>query len=218
MNYPLARRNMIEQQLRTWHTLDASVLNIIGDIPREDFVPPQYRHCAYGDFDIPLIQNQVMLCPNVVGRALSVLKIGPDDKVLEIGTGTGFVTACLAQQAKSVISIEIFPELLAQAEHNLKPYQKGQITLLSGNAALGWEAQAPYDVIVVTGSYPAGIPGALLSQLNPGGRLFAIVGQKPSMEAVLIKRLAPAQTDIISLFETCVPALLNAPPLPVFRF
>lgn len=153
-----------------------------------------------------------------MGRALNALRITPQDKVLEIGTGSGYVTACLAQQAQTVISIDIFPELILQAAHNLKPYQTGSITLLEGDAALGWEAQAPYDVIIATGSYPAGIPDALLSQLKPGGRLFAVCGQAPRMEALLIKRLPPGQSDIITLFETCVPALLNAPPLPIFHF
>lgn len=218
MNYQLARRNMIEQQLRTWHTLNAEVLHIIGNIPREDFVPPEYRLCAYGDFEIPLIQNQRMLCPNVVGRALEALQITPQDKVLEIGTGTGYVTACLAAQAQSVVSIDIFPELLALAKQNLKPWHQGSITLIEGNGALGWQSLAPYDVIFVSGAYPEGIPDALIAQLKPGGRLFAICGQAPRMEALLLKQIPAGQTKITHLFETCVPPLLNVPCLPVFRF
>ena len=125
MNYQLARRNMIEQQLRTWHTLNAEVLHIIGNIPREDFVPPEYRLCAYADFEIPLIQNQRMLCPNVVGRALEALQITPQDKVLEIGTGIWLCDCLFSAQAQSVVSIDIFPELTCPSQTEFKTLAPG---------------------------------------------------------------------------------------------
>lgn len=218
MNYELARHNMIEQQIRPWHVLNPDVLQILGAIRREDFTPQAYRHLAYADFAIPLDAEQFMLCPKVVGRALTTLQITPEDKVLEIGTGTGYVTACLAEQAHSVLSIEIIPALLAQASDNLKNAQSNKITLEEGDAALGWEAKAPYDVIVVTGSYPNGLPPELTAQLKPGGRLFAIQGEAPIMEAVLVKRLTPGQIDTKALFETSVPPLIHAPQPGVFQF
>lgn len=218
MNYELARHNMIEQQIRPWYVLDKQVLHILGEIPREDFTPQAYRHLAYADFEIPLPNNQMMLCPKVVARALTALQCTSHDKILEIGTGTGYVTALLAQQAKEVVSVEIYADLLERAEKNLRAYRNCPITLQEGDAACGWEKGAPYDVIFATGSYPSGIPQELFAQLKPGGRLFAINGQSPRMEAFLFKRLMPAQMDAHSLFETCVPPLINVPMPPAFHF
>lgn len=218
MNFLQARTNMVIQQVRPWYVFDENVLSILNQIPREQFVPKAYADLAYADTDIPLIDDQTMLSPKIVGRALQALKLSLTDKALEIGTGTGYVTACLSKLVGSVTSVEIHAELLAQAQKNLAGLHCKQLTLTQGNAALGWESMAPYDVILVTGSYPLGVPKKLCEQLNPqGGRLFAICGEVPSMQAVLIERQGQTfKTE--SLFDTCVSALEHAPKPNVFRF
>lgn len=218
MNFLQARTNMVIQQVRPWYVFDENVLSILNQIPRELFVPKIYEDLAYTDTDIPLIADQTMLSPKIVGRALQALKLSPSDKVLEIGTGTGYVTACLSKLAGRMTSVEIHADLLAQAKKNLSGLHCRQLTLEQGNAALGWESMAPYDAIFVTGSYPLGVPQTLCDQLsNKNGRLFAICGEAPSMQAVLIKRQGQAyQTEI--LFDTCVPALEHAPKPKLFHF
>lgn len=218
MNFLQARTNMVIQQVRPWSVFDEDVLAILNQIPREIFVPKAYANLAYTDTDIPLLEGQTMLSPKVVGRALQALKLTPKDKVLEIGTGTGYITACLSKLSGSVISVEIYPELLVQAEKILSGLQCRLLTLEEGNGVFGWESTAPYDAILATGSYPLGVPEKLCEQLNPkGGRLFAICGEAPSMQAVLIERQGQTyKTEI--LFETCVPALVHAPYPKKFHF
>lgn len=218
MNFLQARTNMVVQQVRPWFVFDENVLTVLNQIPREIFVPKAYANLAYTDTDIPLHDKQTMLSPKVVGRALQALKLSTQDKVLEIGTGTGYVTACLSKLAGRVTSIEIHSELLEQAEKILSGLQCRQLTLEKGDGALGWQSNAPYDVILVTGSYPLGVPQKLCEQLTPnGGRLFAICGEAPSMQAVLIERNGSSyKTE--TLFETCVAALLHAPEPKKFLF
>ncbi len=218
MRFLKVRTNMVEQQVRPWHVLNEAVLSVMSQIPRETFVPHDYLNLAYSDTDIPLGDHQTMLSPKMVGNALQALALQGDEKVLEVGTGTGYITACLSKLAATVISVEIQPALSAQAEKNLSSLQCRNITLEQGDGSQGWEIYAPYDAIVVTGSYPLGVPKKICEQLHPkGGRLFAICGLAPAMQAVRIERQSKSYTTHI-LFETVVPALSNVPLPPKFQF
>jgi len=217
-DFQLARTNMVIQQVRPWQVLDNQVLTILSQIPRELFVPPAFTGIAYTDTAIPLSEGQVMLSPKLVGRALQALALTGEEKVLEVGTGTGYVTACLAKLVKTVVSIEIHAKLLAQAEKNLAMLGCRSLILKEGNAALGWAAQAPYDAIMITGSYPLGVPAQMKEQLKIKGRLFAICGQAPTMEAVLIERQTKTLYVTHTLFETVVPELIHAPQPSSFYF
>lgn len=218
MNFELERTNMVQQQVRPWHVLNESVLHVLSQIPRELFVPPEYCTLAYSDIDIPLGNGQTMLSPKVVGRALQALALSSQAKVLEIGTGTGYVTACLAKLAKTVISIEINPTLLLQAEKQLQTLHLHNLTLIEGNGAQGWNEYAPYDAIIATGSYPQKAAlKPLYPMLKPQGRLFAVCGQPPIMEALLIER-KNEQFCTTSLFETFVPALTHCSQPETFLF
>jgi protein-L-isoaspartate(D-aspartate) O-methyltransferase len=205
-----ARYNMIEQQVRPWQVLDPQVLQTMQDIPREAFVPETCRSLAFADTNIPLGHDQVMMAPVVEGRLLQALTIHPQESVLEIGTGSGFLTACLARLGQKVTSIDIFPDLVDAAAARLAAQQVSNIALLKGDAFTELDAEQRYDVIAVTGSIP------LLTQefhrnLKTGGRLFVITGKLPIMEALLITRISDNHWSRESLFETCIPPLLNAP-------
>ncbi len=218
MNYALLRTNMIQQQIRPWSVLDNTVLEIMAKIPREKFVPPAFSKLAYSDTDIPLEGGYTMLSPKVVGKGLQALNLSPLDKVLEVGTGTGYVTACLCELAKEVISLEISESLMALAEKNLKALSYTNVKFIKENGVFGWKKEAPYDAIFVSGSYPLGVPGEICAQLNPnGGRLFAFCGQAPAMEAVLITR-TEKNYSTQKLFETVVSALNGAAHAPQFQF
>lgn len=216
MNFQLARKNMIEQQVRPWHVLDNKVLDAMSQVQRETFVPVEYLNLAYSDSDIPLGNGQTMLPPKIVGRALQAMQFTGTEKVLEIGTGTGYVSACLSLLCATVISVEIEPTLLQQAQKTLSIYHN--IHLVLGDAAYGWAENAPYDAIVITGSYPLGVPQKICDQLNLGGRLFAFCGKAPNMQAVCIERKNSTHFETRILFETSVPALVNAPQPPPFQF
>lgn len=218
MNFEAARQNMVAQQVRPLSVNEEGILTVLGDLQREIFVPPQYAHLAYCDTDIPLMEGQTMLPPKTVGKALQSLKIMPEDAVLEIGTGTGYVTACLGRLAKQVTSIEILEPLLTTAERNLKGARElSNIVLVQDDGVFGYEPQAPYDVIFVTGSYPLGVPGKLCEQVKVGGRIFAIIGQPPVMKAILMTRTKEHWTTQY-LFETVVPPLFHAPQPQSFEF
>lgn len=211
MDFQTARHNMIAQQVRPWSVTAPNVLEAMQSISREYFVPPHYVNLAYSDTDIPLLEGQTMLSPKVVGRALQALELTTSDEVLEIGTGTGYVTACLGRLVKQVTSIEIFETLFNIAQRKLSSNREmAHVVLKHGNGLTGYEPQAPYDAILITGSLPLGVPQALLNQLKEGGRLFAICGEKPAMRAIRIER---RQDQFISqsLFETVAPTLLHAP-------
>jgi len=210
MNLEQARHNMIEQQIRPWEVLDQHVLDLIARTPREEFVPSQYRRLAFTDMELPLGYGQAMMPPRLEARMLQALAIQPNETILEIGTGSGYVTALLAQLASHVDSVEFYPELKATAERNLASYMFTNVTLYVGDASNGWPEHGKYDVIAVTGSVPALTPG-FQQQLNVGGRMFVIVGQTPVMEAQLITRLGPNEWSRESLFETVVAPLVNAP-------
>jgi protein-L-isoaspartate(D-aspartate) O-methyltransferase len=215
MDLEQARFNMVEQQIRPWDVLDETVLNLLSRVKREDYVPQIYRAMAFMDIEIPLGQGEAMLSPKVEARLLQELKIKPTDKVLEVGTGSGHMTALLASLAKHVHSVEIVPEFSQAAAQKLAAHDFHNVTLDVGDAARGWAKYAPYDVIVVTGSLPI-LSDEFIAQLNPGGRLIAFVGVPPVMEARRILMLQPGVVDTEDLFETSVRMLVNAPqPQPV---
>lgn len=217
MNFDLARDNMVMQQVRPWQVLDDTVIQVMAKIPREFFVPKAFQALAYSDTDIPCDEGQTLLSPKVVGRALQAMAFTGSEKVLEIGTGTGYVTACLSQLAHSVVSVEIHDSLLAIAKKELANLGCNNVTLLHQDGVFGVEAYAPYDVIVVTGSYPLGVPEALCQQLKTDGRLFAICGQAPSMQAIKMARDQNAYR-LTNLFETVAPNLIHAPQPEKFTF
>jgi protein-L-isoaspartate(D-aspartate) O-methyltransferase len=217
MNLEQARFNMIEQQIRTWEVLDPRVLDLLARVPRERFVPAQYRSLAFADMNIPLGHGEVMMAPKVEARLIQALELQPADTVLEIGTGSGYLTALLASLAQHVYSVDIYPEFTARAGEALEAFGIRNVTLETGDGVNGWEKHAPYDAIAVTGSLPLFEP-CFQEQLKVGGRLFMIVGQTPVMEALLITRLGPHEWTRESLFETGIPPLINAPKPQTFVF
>lgn len=217
MNLEQARYNMIEQQIRPWDVLDDRVLGVLSATPREDFVPEQYRDLAFSDICIPLPDEQCMMPPKLEGRLLQSLAILPEDDILEIGTGSGYLTACLARLGNSVHSIDLFPGFTATAGERLSAHNIDNVTLETGDAGAGWQSDKRYDVIAVTGSLPL-LHHGFHELLKPGGRLFVIVGQPPIMQALLITRAGEQEWNSESLFETAIPALLNAPRPEDFKF
>lgn len=208
-NFEQARFNMIEQQIRPWDVLDQRTLDLIASVPREQFVPEDYRKLAFADINIPLAQGQVMMSPKVEARSLQALRLNPNDSVLEIGTGSGYLTALLAKAAKHVDSVDIFPEFIQTAAVKLKALNINNVTLQVGDAINGWNKDIDYDVIVLTGSVPV-LKSHFQDQLIEGGCLFAIIGEEPMMQAQLITRINQIKTNRELLFETVLPPLLGA--------
>jgi len=206
MNVEQARFNMVEQQIRTWEVLDQQVLDLMAEVPREDFVPAAYRNLAFADTCIPLAHGQTMMLPRVEARMLQALRVTPTDRILEVGTGSGFVTALLARLGGQVISIEIDDALSNSASDKLDAHAIDNVELHTGDASRGWERSAPYDVIAVTGSLPV-LEEGFQSSLAVGGRLFIVVGQEPAMEALLISRIGETQWSTDCLFETVLAPL-----------
>jgi protein-L-isoaspartate(D-aspartate) O-methyltransferase len=204
-----ARFNMIEQQVRPWDVLDQRVLDVMSATPREDFVPEKYRSLAFADINIPLGHNQVMMAPKTEGRLLQVLDVQAGDSVLEIGTGSGYLTACLSRLGNHVTSIEIFPEFREAAAAKLAAHGFRNVTLKDADAANGIGSDTRYDVIAVTGSLPL-LHRQFHDNLSVGGRLFVIAGMPPVMEALLITRIDERNWSRESLFETSLPPLLHA--------
>ena len=209
MNLEETRFNMVVQQIRTWNVLDDSVLDLLYKIRREEFVLPANRAMAFVDMETPLGHGQVMLAPKMEARILQELHVQKTDKILEVGSGSGYLTALLAEKGAHVYSAEIVPELKAMAENNLRTHGITNVTVEQGDAAQGWSKHEPYDVIVLTASTPV-LPETFLKSLNPGGRLFAIVGEDPVMEALLITCTAPGEFKTTQLFETCTAPFINA--------
>jgi protein-L-isoaspartate(D-aspartate) O-methyltransferase len=211
-----AREQMIEQQVRAWDVLDERVLALLRKIPRERFVPPTQRFLAYADAEVPLLQGQHMLRPSVAGKLLQALEVQPTDRVLEIGAGTGFITACLAASAAHVRAIEILPELATLARDNLSSLglQNAEIATADGLHPPG---AVRYGAIAVTGSLPV-YTELFQRQLEIGGRLFVVVGEAPVMDARLIRRTSEEAWTTESLFETVIDPLINAPRPAEFRF
>lgn len=209
LNFEEARHNMIAQQIQPWNVRDDKVLDLIQRIPREDFVPAEYKEHAFTDMNIPLGNGQEMMSPKLEAYMLQVLQVQDKDKVLEIGTGTGYVTALLASQARHVVTVDIDANMLKRAEEKLNAHQITNVSYEEGDASLGWDKQKPYDVIAITGSLPV-LPEVFQRNLSVGGRLFAIVGDSPAMEVLLITRVKENEWSHQVLLETDIPALINA--------
>ena len=210
LNYEEARHNMIVQQIQPWNVRDDKVLDLIQRLPREDFVPAEYKEHAFTDINIPLGDGQEMMSPKLEAYLLQALQVQEQDKVLEVGTGTGYFTALLASQARHVVTVDIDADAQKRAEEMLNTHQITNVTYEVGDGASGWDAHKPYDVIVVTGSLPI-LPETFQRNLNVGGRLIVIVGDAPAMEVLLITRVKDNDWSHQVLLETDVPALTNAP-------
>lgn len=219
MNFEQARYNMVEQQLRPWEVLDPRVLDAIRQTPREAYVPAEYRDLAYADTNIPLGHDQVMMRPIVEGRMLQALDPAGGDTALEIGTGSGYITACLARLAGHVYSMDIIDEFVNRAGRTLAGAGFDNITLNAADAMAPADPPRQYEVIALTGSVP-GVPDKLKRALAPGGRMFVIIGTlaRPIMEAVLVVRVGEQQWMQESLFDTYIPPLINAPEIEAFEF
>jgi protein-L-isoaspartate(D-aspartate) O-methyltransferase len=209
-NVELARFNMVEQQVRPWDVLDPQVLELMESTPREAFVPQGYENVAYADIEIPIGHGETMLAPKYVGRMLQALNLHKSDVALEVGCGTGYVTALLAKACREVISVDIHADLVESARQNLRALDlNDNVMLETGDAANGWDAQHPYDVIIVTGSLPV-LPETFQNSLNRGGRMVAVVGTAPVMEAILLTRTGTQEWRRETLFETNIKALANS--------
>lgn len=209
LNFEQARFNMIEQQIRPAEVLDYRVLDTIAATPREDFVPEDYRELAFSDINIPISDGEIMMKPIMEARLLQALDVQSSDKILEIGTGSGYFSALLATLGQSIDSIDIDPALQRQAQARLTAQGISNVSLIEGDAAQGWNEGGSYDIIAITGSLPI-LPESLKQKLTVTGRLVAIIGTAPVMEATLITRIADDQWSIDILFETELPALRNA--------
>lgn len=215
MDLEQARQNMIEQQIRPWNVLDQQVLDTLSIIKREQFVPEALRNLAFVDTALPLPQRQYMLSPKVEARILQAVKPQKHEQVLEIGTGSGYLSALLAYHAQSVISIEISPELVELARHNLSRSYIDNVNVITGNGARGWAGS--YDVICISGSLLS-LPQIFLNQLNVGGRIFAFIGEAPLITAQLITRTTVDRYHQSTLFETHAEPLIQVPYSSRFVF
>ena len=212
-----ARHNMIAQQIRPWEVIDKRVLDALQVIPREDFVPGGYRGLAFADIEIPIGHGEAMLMPKIEAKLLQALAIQPTDRVLEVGTGSGYLTACLARLGGHVVTIDLHGDFTAQARGRLSRLGIGNVEYLTGDAFGTELTGVPFDVIAVTGSLP--LPSERLEGLlNDGGRLFVVVGEPPAQEAQLVTRIRDGVMRREGLFETVIPPLQNAPRPEAFVF
>lgn len=220
MNLEQARTNMVEQQIRTWEVLDQEVLDLLYVVPREAFVPAAFRNLAFSDMEVPLegtANGERMWAPKMEARVLQELAPRRTERVLEVGTGSGYLTALLAHRAAHVTSLEIKPQLAAFGRDNLARHGADNVTLLVADGARGHRDGGPWDLIVLTGSVPV-LPRALLEGLAPGGRLFAVAGEAPVMSARLTTCVAPGAYRSVDLFETVIAPLANCEQPAQFRF
>jgi len=220
LDYAKARETMVEQQIRPWDVLDPRVLEVLATLPREAFVPAAYRALAYTDIPLPLAHGETMMKPVVEGRTLQALDLGPGDDVLEIGTGSGFLTACLARLAREVVSVERHADLAAGARAQMASQSIGNATVITADA-LTYRSDRRFSAVCVTGAVAA-IPAHFLDWLQPGGRMFIVRGRSPAMEAVLVRvdggDNAVNAPHIQSLFETDLTYLVGTAPVPTFEF
>ncbi|MGD8384249.1 MAG: protein-L-isoaspartate O-methyltransferase [Lysobacterales bacterium] len=217
MNFEQARFNMVEQQVRPWEVVDDRVLELLESTHREDFTPIRYRKMAFADVAIPLDNGQCMMRPVVEGRLLQALQLQPDETVLEIGTGSGFLTACLAQLSERVVSVDIFEQFLQEAAAKLQKKDITNVEFVHADVMSGWQPEQAQDVLVVNGSVPE-VPEDFRGWVNPGGRMFIVCGEAPAMEAQLLTRLNATEWSEEGLFETNLPRLINASNPPQFNF
>lgn len=223
LNIEQARFNMIEQQIRTWEVLDERVLDALKAVPREEFVPSKYRRMAFMDVRVPLGEGQVMLKPVEEGRLLQALNLSPGQTVLEVGTGYGFLTACLAELGGQVMSLEIYPRFVEAAQGRLTQAGVDDVAVVEGDALdadfmdSGVLGSGQFDCVVATSS-AATVPEGLMRRVAIGGRLVVIRGHSPAMEAVCLHRQGQDQWVTESLFETDVPRLIGAEDVEQFEF
>ncbi|MEW6689962.1 MAG: protein-L-isoaspartate O-methyltransferase [Pseudomonadota bacterium] len=217
MNLEQARANMVEQQIRPWEVLDQDVLDLLYAVPREEFVRPEHRNLAFCDLEVPIGEGETMWAPKIEARVLQALAVKRTDRVLEIGTGSGYFTALLAHRAAQVYSVELRPALAAFGRDNIARHGLDNVTLEVGDGARGYPKWGPYDVVALTGSVPV-LPRAFLECLAPGGRTFAVVGEALVMHATLVRCSAPATFSTLELFETQLAPLANCETPSRFRF
>jgi protein-L-isoaspartate(D-aspartate) O-methyltransferase len=215
LDYTKARELMVEQQVRPWDVLDQRVLETLGALPRDAFVPPAHRALAYTDLEIPLGHGEAMMKPVVEGRMLQALELTPGDEVLEIGTGSGFTAACLGRLAREVVSLELHPDLADAARARLAAQGLDGNVRVETADAFAWDSNRRFDAVCVTGAVDV-IPTRFLEWLRPGGRLFVVQGRAPVMDAVLVRNEAGGRR-IQSLFETELRYLAGAAPVPTFE-
>ncbi|WP_199054807.1 protein-L-isoaspartate O-methyltransferase [Aquitalea sp. ASV15] len=217
MDFENARFNMVEQQIRPWDVLDPKILDLLFHVKREDFVAADKRQLAFVDTELPLPHCGKMLQPKLEARLAQDVAVQPQDKVLEVGTGAGYLTALLAKLGRHVYSVEINAATRETAAANLKKAGIGNVTLVEGNGLDGLKEQAPFDVIVVGGSLPV-VPESLKAQLAVGGRMIVVVGDLPVMSCKLIKRVGESAFSETNLFETCISRLAQAEAIEPERF
>jgi len=214
IDFELARHTMVEQQVRPWEVLDPRVLSVLATLKREDFVPPRHRRLAFTDIALPLEHGEVMMKPVVEGRLLQALELSPEDEVLEIGTGSGFLTACLAQLARDVLSIDIHADFVERARGRLAATGLSNVRIETADA-LSFASERRFDAVAVTGAVTT-LPTGFLAWLKPGGRLFVVRGHAPAQEAVLLRQNGGILAAPESLFETDIPYLRGAAPAERF--
>lgn len=212
-NYTQARENMVEQQVRPWDVLDTRVLDVVVRLPREAFVPEAHRALAYADLELPLGHGQRMFKPVLEGRCLQALALQPGESVLHIGSGSGYLSACMARLARSVLALEILPELARSASAALQQQGIDTVTVEVADV-FDWDTEQRFDAICV-GAAAVTVPTHFLRWLNPGGRMFVVRGVAPVMEAMLLRHDNPERPE--SLFETELPYLVGAAPAPTFQ-
>jgi protein-L-isoaspartate(D-aspartate) O-methyltransferase len=217
INYHLARDKMVQQQLRTWDVFDPLVLDLFATLPREDFLPDRFKHLAYSDTPLPLGNGHFIAPPREQARMLQALALKPSDRVLEVGTGSGYITLCLAWLSNHLVTVDIDPAMTQAAQKRLHTSKIDRVHFHTGDASAGWNEEAPYDAICIQGSFQQ-LPDQFKQQLRVGGRLYAVLGNEPAMSATLITRLSETQWKTKVLFETVVPRLMHGEPKPEFEF
>ncbi|HET6546298.1 MAG TPA: protein-L-isoaspartate O-methyltransferase [Rhodanobacteraceae bacterium] len=216
MDIELARQNMVENQVRAWDVLDARVLDVLSSVAREDFIAPIHRQLAFADVELPIGHGETMMKPVVEGRMLQALALTAVDSVLEIGTGSGFITACMARLAQQVTSIEQHADFVEDARARLMAAGIRNAHVECADALGDFSTRAVFDVVVVTGAVYS-LPERFREWVRPGGRLFAVIGESPAMQAILTTRAAAGHWRNQSLFETDLPYLRHAEPPRRFR-
>jgi protein-L-isoaspartate(D-aspartate) O-methyltransferase len=217
MNFDQARQNMVENQVRPWEVLDGRVLDVLRHVRREDFVPAAHRQLAFADLNLPLGHGEVMMKPVVEGRVLQALALKPEDSVLEIGTGSGFLTACLANLAAQVTSVDVHADFTATASQRLQAAGIANVQLQTGEAVNDWQPQGTFDAVIVTGAVYR-IPDRFLGWLKPGGRLLVVRGESPVQQVLVLTHEGNDRYREESLFETDLPYLAHAEPPRRFVF
>ena len=217
MDFEMARFNMIEQQIRPWEVLDTGVLELLRQIPREAFVSEAQRGLAFADLNLPIGHDEAMWQPKIEARILQALAPKARDHVLEVGTGSGYLTALLASCSEHVTSVDIHSDFIGLATERLQTQNISNVRLVEGDGARGWPSSKPWDIVVLTGSVP-NLPSAYRDILAPGGRLAAIVGREPVMEAMLYVHQDEGAWSSRSLFDTALRPLVNAEPPAAFVF